>query len=302
MKLFNILLLWSSVLFTHVLADNTSIAYELIYFYYVYKFQWESGADKTIAVGCSAAYGTEEMCYFDEFAKYLIANGWPYSPTTDDHTKTPTASQATALNKDIPHSARFSLTKLMAAFSSEKAMTIVLERVLDAANTALDVEGYEPAKADLKQAIEMTQRAQAARYDKYNWLEDQALEDTAPDAAEYIVKDGANYDWDETFDKIDDAVNDDEIEYDEGETYKAELLNFSQNIDARVEATLTSQNKDITKTQKDGILEHLHIIRSLGTTTNELNEHVVAESDDSGDSLRAPSHCSSDNIEFGDSD
>lgn len=36
----------------------------------------------------------------------------------------------------------------------------------------------------------------------------------------------------------------------------------------------------------------------MGTTINELNNHVVAESSESGNSLRAPSHCGSDNFEF----
>ncbi|KAJ5211433.1 uncharacterized protein N7498_003079 [Penicillium cinerascens] len=302
MRLFNLLLLWCSVLSTYVLANNRSLPYELIYFYYAYKFQWESGVERTIAVGCAPSSNKGDMCYFDQFVKHLIEDNWPYNPPTADHTTTPGKDQVAAITQKITSSGRYYLKQLMAQFSHEMPFTVVLETILDAANTALNVEKYKPSNADIKQAIKSVQTAQSERYETYAGIEDEALQMTIPAAAyDYVSSDGkANYDWYETLEDIDKAVYAEKITNAQGEEFKAAILDFSQNIDARIFPTPTDDEIELIKRQ--GILEHLRNIRVMGTTVNELNNHVVAESAASGDSPRAPSYCGSDDVEFAFSD
>lgn len=301
MKLFNILLLWCSVLSTCVLADNNSLPHELMYFYYVYKFQWESKVEKTIAVGC-AARNNGNMCYFDDFVEWLIEDSWPYNPPAADHTTTPGKNQVAAITQKIPSSARYNLNRLLPRFETRQPFPVVLEAVLNAANTALSVDDYEPSSADLTQAIESVQHAQEIRYEKYGGFEDSALQrDVGQAAYEYVVSDGkANYDWPKTMENIDDAVYDGKITEEQGERFKDAILNFSQNIEARI--FIEPTDDPATTVFRRTVLEHLNNVRVMGTTIDQLNDHVVAESSSSGDSLRAPSHCGSDDIEFAFSD
>lgn len=300
MRLFNILLLWCSILSTSVLADNDSLPHELMYFYYVYKFQWESGVEKTIAVGC-AAENHGNICYFEQFVKWLIEDEWPYNPPAADHTTTPGRDQVAAITKKIQSSGRYYLNKLMARFDTREPFPVVLQAVLDAANTALSAGDYEPSSADLAQAIESVQTAQEIRYEKFGGYEDGALQRDVGQAYDYVASDGkANYDWPKTMENIDDAVYDGKITEEQGQGFKDAILEFSQNIDARIFPDPTEDPREITRRRT--ILEHLRNIRMMGTTINQLNDHVVAESSSSGDSLRAPSHCASDDLEFALSD
>ncbi|EAW10036.1 uncharacterized protein ACLA_042590 [Aspergillus clavatus NRRL 1] len=227
MRLFNFLLLWSSMLFTHVLANNEAVPYELLHFYYVYKIEWDSGVDKTIAVGCAAEYG--HMCYFDEFAKFLIADKWrnAYRPSAADHTLTPDTSAVTRLLSGIPKSARYKLGMLLPYITVEdKSYPRVFEEVLRAANHALDKGDVD--KDDLQQALAMAQKAIAARsQDVFRIQQDSLLNRIGAATNKFVHVTASGFLWYDTLRAIDQAVRDRKLTSVEGNRAKETIRQFS---------------------------------------------------------------------------
>lgn len=290
MKLFTVLLLWSSVLFLQVACDNNAVCWELLYYYYVYKMEWASGVDKTIAVGCAAKFGA--MCYFDQFGKYLMEDEWAkvYHPNTaspPDHTKDPDASAITKLRSNIPSSASYVLDRLSTKISTTTPMPQVFERILDAANAALDEGGVDDD--DLLEASTNAQQAKAARAAAIFLIQQDALENKIGKEAFELVESYRNaFEWDSTFDNIDDAVDSGQFSEETGDQIKESIRSFSMTFENEAIATAAS---DVT---------HFAIVRSISTSITQLRQAVVEDTSSSGSSsARAPSpECDDEFISF----
>ena len=171
MKNFNLFLLWVCLLSVKVLSNNSSIAYELLYYYYVYKMQWESEPDssRTIATGCVPDSGRSGMCYFDEFADYvmddaLFSDNYRPDPLTD-HTSTPTADSVAAIINAIAKgkikSARYDIRHLSEDFHAVTSMPDVLDYMLHAANDAINFGGVD--QETMENAAQMSAAAKTSR-------------------------------------------------------------------------------------------------------------------------------------------
>jgi hypothetical protein len=290
MKLFDILLVCSSVLFLQVASDNNAVCWELLYYYYVYKMEWASGVEKTIAVGCAKEFGA--MCYFDQFAKYVIEDEWAkvYRPNTEnppDHTKDPDSSAITKLKSNIPSSASYVLNRLSTKLSEVNAMPRVFEAVLDAANAALDEGGVDDD--DLMEAITNAQNAKAARAASVFTIQQDVLKNMIGEEAFDLVDFfGTDFDWDQTLENIDDAVDSGQFSQEAGDQIKESIRSFSMSFED--EATATA-SWDVT---------HFAIVRSISTSITQLRRAVVDDTSSSGSSSpRAPSpECDDEFISF----
>lgn len=169
------------------------------------------------------------MCYFDEFAKWLMEPDWEkmYKPTTEDHTKSPDERAAASVTRHLPTSASYILTRLSTCITQTVPMPQVIETVLHAANAALDAGGID--QDDLKSAVGMAQNAKIARTnDGVFEIQEQSLANRIDQAAlQYVKRSASSFDWDGTFDNIDRAVKSGKINSAQGNTYKSELRSFS---------------------------------------------------------------------------
>jgi hypothetical protein len=171
MKNFNLFLLWVCLLSVKVLSNNSSIAYELLYYYYVYKMEWESEPDssRTIATGCVPDSGRSGMCYFDEFADYvmndaLFSDNYHPDPLTD-HTSTPSADSVAAINNAIANgkinSAGYDIAHLSEDLHGVTSMPDVLDYMLHAANDAINFGGVD--QETMENAAQMSAAAKTSR-------------------------------------------------------------------------------------------------------------------------------------------
>ncbi|GLA02022.1 hypothetical protein AnigIFM60653_001316 [Aspergillus niger] len=279
MKAFNLLLLWISVLSTHVLADNNAAPYELLYYYYVYKLEWDTGIKKTIAPGCVTKDKEGGMCYFDEFAMYLIELDWqieyrPKGPV--DHTRTPGIGAATKLFINIPTSASYDLEKLLPGIKAdEKSFPLVFDTILHSANNAIAQD--KVSKDDLEQAVAMAQQAKKARTPPIFALQQASLESRiGADAYRLVQLEGSGFKWLETFDEIDSEVT------------KGKLT-------AVAAAKLKETIRQFSLTYEHDILggdlpthTHLNIVKALATSitslTRGIEEKFPSSDDDSSES------------------
>ncbi|PYI01148.1 hypothetical protein BO78DRAFT_401495 [Aspergillus sclerotiicarbonarius CBS 121057] len=286
MKLFNLLLLWCSVLFTNVLADNESVGYEMIYFYYVYKMEFEADVANTIATGCTDKYN--RMCVWSEFAKYIMEDEWSkvYKPATGDNTKTPGTNQLKALVGSMPASASYYTSRLFSDITTLESFPQIFDRALDASNVALRAGGV--TTDTIKSALDMVKSVKTFRNRAVLSLELQALEAVLPEAArEYITSTSNVVDYDATLEAFDGAEYDGDITEEQAEEWKQAVEDFSEDIIGTLEARTDLEQSDRT---------HISILRGVTTCVNELS--TFYDSSSSGDSSpRAPS-CDDADIEF----
>ncbi|RAK89796.1 hypothetical protein BO79DRAFT_145444 [Aspergillus costaricaensis CBS 115574] len=291
MKLFNLLLFWCSVLSTHVLADNNAAPFELLHYYYVYKMEWDAGVEKTIAPGCATEH--KEMCFFDQFARYLIGKKWKaaYRPGNADHTKTPGWDAANRLSTGMPRSARYKLDDLLPSIKAdEKNFPLVFETVLNSANTAIANGKGNVKNDDVKQAVEWAQEVKDMRYQAVLKVEIKVLENLLGKEAygRWVVFGGEfSIDWDATLEEIDDGVDSKELSDEDGKRLKKIINDFSETFEDRI---ATGHISDIN---------HLNIMRALETSITALKEVIEessSESDDSSPKSVPADTC--DNIEF----
>jgi hypothetical protein len=301
MKLFNILLVWSSALILQVLSDNNAICYELLYYYYVYKMEFaasldasgelKEGFERTIAVGCAEIYDGR-MCYFDEFTKHIIEPDWAkvYRPTAADHTITPDESVFTSLKAQIPPSASYNLQLLSTKIPEVIPMPKVFEKILSSANAALDAGGVE--NVDLEEAIAYAKAARVERASVIFRFQLAALDSILPEEAQKLVYNtGSEFNWDETLQNIDEAVDAGQFSLETGAAYKETIRSFS----------LTFEDGSLATDEAQAM--HFAIVRSISSTINQLRQAVVddSSSSESSSSPRAPSPVCDDEftIEFG---
>ncbi|PWY70305.1 hypothetical protein BO94DRAFT_539761 [Aspergillus sclerotioniger CBS 115572] len=290
MKIFNLLLLWCSVLFTNVLADNESIANELIYFYYVYKMEFLSGATKTMAVDCEgSAHGG--MCYFDEFVEHLIEDRWlnVYDPLPGDHTITPGDAQIPRLERNLPSSARYKLSSLLSTLNGETAFPIVLQKVLHAANEAFEAaedNDVTLATSDINAAVDNARAAKEARNRAIFDLQQDALSRRL-DAAivDYVQSTASGFKWPQTFQAIDDAVDDGELDKATAKDYKSQLRTFSKSYEHDIISSVTSE------------MTHLDVVRSFATSITRYTR-VMEDREPGSTGLDASSSSSECSDEF----
>ncbi|OOG00126.1 hypothetical protein ASPCADRAFT_1781 [Aspergillus carbonarius ITEM 5010] len=292
MKLFNLFVLWCSVLFTHVLADNESVGYEIIYLYYVYKMQYDADVDKTIAVGCVSSEANH-MCYFSEFAKYIMENDWRnvYKPSQGDRTTTPGDDQLKAIKANMPASASYVTSNVFPEVVTLESFPEIFTRAQHAANTALETGDVE--QDTIKGALDNIKMVKQIRFRKLIPYELKAVEDVLTEAgADYIMSDANGVDYQKTLDALDSAEYDGEITDEQCETWKAALEDFSENLVDNLStlAELPAHDQG-----------HINILRATTTCINQTTEYYDSSSESSsGDSsLKAPSHCEEPDIEFG---
>ncbi|PYH67400.1 uncharacterized protein BO88DRAFT_465895 [Aspergillus vadensis CBS 113365] len=289
MKLFNLFLLWCSVLSTHVLANNDAAPYELLHYYYVYKMEWDAGVEKTIAPGCATEY--KKMCFFDQFASFLIEDRWNkvYLPTKADRTKTPGVGAAKRLSIKMPTSARYDLEKLLPSIKANaKDFPRVFETVLHSANKAIKTGKVK--NDDVKQAVEWAQEVKDMRYEDVFEVEIKVLRDLLGDEAygRYVVTGGgSSFDWDATLEGIDDDVDAKKLSDKDAKRLKEIIDNFPKTFNDRI---ATGHISDIN---------HINIMRALETSITSLTgviEESSSESDDASPESVPDDTCS--NIEF----
>ncbi|GLA11530.1 hypothetical protein AnigIFM62618_005496 [Aspergillus niger] len=289
MKAFNLLLLWISVLSTHVLANNNAAPYELLYYYYVYKLEWDTGIERTIATGCVSKEGGG-MCYFDEFAMYLIEPEWQirYRPKgAVDHTKTPGLGAATKLFTNMPGSASYDLKKLLPSINADaKSFPLVFETVLHSANNAIAQDNVD--KDDLEQALEMVQEVKEIREaDVFQDQEDMLKGRIGAEAYEYVVYAGPNeFDWQDTFQAIDDGVKAKTIGDEDARTLKETIREFSLSL------------KEDIVTGTASYISHMNILRALATSITSLTEGIEEKFPESNDASSSSSPSDTCEIEF----
>ncbi|RDW56891.1 hypothetical protein BP5796_12958 [Coleophoma crateriformis] len=229
-------LLWAFTLFLNVLSNNNSVAYELLYYYYVYKMEWEAtpASSRTIATGCAPNGGRTGMCYFDEFADYVMNDAQfsdNYSPSSlTDHTASPTADSVTSINNAISRggisSARYDLGHLSTALTGVTSMPDVLNHMLRAANDAINFGGV--TQDSMEMAAEMSSAAKDARVPDITAGQYTALKAQFPDIVDNFLAFNDVFDWDTTFGEIDDAIANGDISANEGNAYKASLTGFTR--------------------------------------------------------------------------
>ncbi|PYH85073.1 hypothetical protein BO82DRAFT_198948 [Aspergillus uvarum CBS 121591] len=286
MKVVDLLLLWCSVLLNGVLANNEAAPYELLHYYYVYKLEWDTGVTKTIAPGCATRYG--RMCYFDEFAKYLMNSEWraAYRPTAADHTKTPDTGAVTRLSSGIPHSARYQLSLLLPHINVDaRSFPLVFETVLNAADTAIAADGV--SKDDLEQAVAMAQQVKAARTPPVFEIQEAAFKARLGEATfdDWVQVTANGFKWPETLAGIDTAIQEGELTAEEGATLKEDIRSFS----------LTYEHDILTGEVSDH--NHLNIVKALATSITSLTraiEEKFPASDDASSRAWPSSECESE--------
>ncbi|KGO58849.1 hypothetical protein PEX1_099700 [Penicillium expansum] len=270
MKVFNLLLLWCLGLVTHVLANNEAAPYELLHYYYVYKLEWDTGIDKTIAPGCATEYG--HMCYFDEFAKYLMDDNWrdAYRPSAADHTKTPGMAAVSKLSSNIPRSARYKLNLLLPHINADaKSFPLVFEAVLHAANNAIAQDNVN--KDDLEQAVEMAQEIKEARTPAVFEIQEAALKArVGEEAFEFVQVTASGFKWPETLAAIDSAIEDGDLTAEKGATMKESIRLFSLTYEHDILAGEVSDHN------------HLNIVKSLATSITSLTRGIEERFPESG--------------------
>ncbi|KAJ5212956.1 hypothetical protein N7449_000125 [Penicillium cf. viridicatum] len=270
MKVFNLLFLWCSVLITHVLANNQAAPYELLHYYYVYKLEWDTGVEKAIAPGCATKYG--RMCYFDEFAKYLMDAEWrdAYRPSAADHTKSPGMGAVTKLSSNIPHSARYQLNLLLPHINADaKSFPLVFETILHAANNAIAQENVN--KDDLEQAVAMAQEVKEARTPPIFEIQEAALKArVGEEAFDFVQVTASGFKWPDTLAAIDSAVEDGDLTAEKGATMKENIRLFS----------LTYEHDILTGKVSDH--NHLNIVKSLATSITSLTRGIEERFPESG--------------------
>ncbi|GAA86021.1 hypothetical protein AKAW_04135 [Aspergillus luchuensis IFO 4308] len=291
MKLFNLFLFWCSVLSTHVLANNNAAPFELLHYYYVYKMEWDAGVEKTIAPGCATEHN--EMCFFDQFARYLIGKEWKaaYRPGRADHTKTPGWDAAKKLSTGMPKSARYNLKALLPSINVDaKNFPLVFETVLHSANTAIKKEKEKVKNDDVQQAVEWAQEVKDMRYEDVFKAEIEVLRDVLGDDAygRYVVTGGgSSFDWDTTLDGIDDDVDAKKLSDEDAKRLKEIIDDFPNIFNDRI------ATGDISD------MNHINIMRALETSITALTgeiEESSSESDDASPKSVPADTC--DNIEF----
>lgn len=106
--------------------------------------------------------------------------------------------------------------------------------------------------------------------------------------AAFLPLTGPVFDWDSTFDNIDDAVDSGQFSEETGDQIKESIRSFSMTFENEAIATAAS---DVT---------HFAIVRSISTSITQLRQAVVEETSSSGSSsARAPSpECDDEFISF----
>ncbi|RAL02991.1 uncharacterized protein BO80DRAFT_423453 [Aspergillus ibericus CBS 121593] len=263
MKPLNLLLLLTTLLLPTVHADNASIGYELLFYYYVYKMEYQSGAPRTIAVDCQSRDTGGGMCKFDEFVKHVIEADWypSYEPAAADHTTTPDDSQLTRINRNIPGSARLDLGKLLNNLDpDQKAYAIIITKVLHAADAAFAAD-ENLSTTDMAQAVAYAKEAKSVRNEVVFPIQQEALQGRVDaEVLEYVHSTLTGFDWVRTFGNIDLAVEDGSLDSDVAKGYKAQLRLFARNF-----------QHDIYVAKEAG---HLNNVRALATAVTRITRNI----------------------------
>lgn len=223
MKIFTLFIVFLSALFLQVKANNNAIGDEVMYYYYVYKMQYESGGPMTIATGCRPADGRGGTCYFDEFVRHIMAKNFVrlYRPSPGDHTRTPDLTNLASFKAVNVPKARYRLEKLCTEFATvtgnaaggtgniaqrDRSMTRLIEIMLNAANTAIDARPARVALSDAQMAAHMAQqtlwdRGPDASKEMYNWLDEQLT----PAEQDYLDSHRDIINWDQSLVNVDQA-------------------------------------------------------------------------------------------------
>lgn len=191
------------------------------------------------------------MCYFDEFAKYLMDDDWraAYRPTAADHTRDPGTAAVARLSSNMPHSARYKLNLLLPHINANaRSFPLVFEAVLSAANKALAQDNV--SKEDLEQAVAMAQEVKTARTPAVFELQQASLKNRIGDAAyQFVEVTASGFKWPETLAAIGSAVEDGDLTAEEGAAAKEKIrlfLTYEHDILVRSLATsITSLTRGI---------------------------------------------------------
>ncbi|RDW56740.1 hypothetical protein BP6252_13995 [Coleophoma cylindrospora] len=282
-------LLWAFTLFLNVLSNNNSVAYELLYYYYVYKMEWESepANSRTIATGCVPNGGRAGICYFDEFADYVMNDAQfsdNYTPNAlTDHTTEPSASSVTAINNAISQggisSARYDLNHLSTALTGVTSMPDVLNYMLRAANDAINFGGV--TQDSMEMAAEMSSAAKNARVPDITAGQYSALRAQFPSIVQDYLAFNDVFDWDATFTEIDDAISSGAISSTVGNGYKASLTAFTR--------TFGKPGYGYTVSDET----HVAILSGFSDTINQINQGINDLTAGTA-ALASLSECSSD--------
>ena len=265
MKFLTLLVVCLSLPFTEVSANNNAVGFEVLFYHYVYKMQYISGGELTVATGCRPAGGGGGSCFFDDFVKHIMEDDFVqgYQPESEDHTKTPTGSNLVAFNKVALPSTSYYLGKLNTVFTGLKLMSTVFGAMLNSANRAISTGNV--LTSDAETAVKMVQQVINNRRPQAFQSQLGIMSSNVVEAAQEYVDvdhDTNEFDWDQTFQNIDNDVNSGIINPDTAKAYKDSILNFG---------TIIGTQADTSKTWDR---EHVAIMRQLQISINPLNEAI----------------------------
>jgi hypothetical protein len=214
MKFFTICLVVLASLIVEIGANNDSLPYEILYFYYVYKMQYISGQPLTVAPGCRPRPDGIGSCFFNEFVEYIMETDFvqAYRPTGADHTRTPNFDNLRTVKAAIQlESVSYITQRLLPELgpvtgngeaAAARSQAALLTRMNDYANAALD--SGNALATDAESALDAAQgvmsgRLSQAQSDMTDWLDEELTEDEQG----YLKMSGGFVDWDATLENVD---------------------------------------------------------------------------------------------------
>lgn len=194
---------------------------------------------------------------------------------------------ATKLFTNIPASASYNLQKLLPSIDVDaRSFPLVFETVLHSANNAIAQDNVN--KDDLEQALEMVQEVKDVREaDVFSTQETMLKARIGEEAYDFVAFAGPNaFDWQDTFQAIDDGVEAKTIGDEDARTLKETIREFSLSL------------KEDIVTGTASYISHMNILRALATSITSLKEGIEAKFPESDDASSSSSPSDTCEIEF----
>lgn len=283
MKLLSFLVIWVSCLLSKVLALNTAVPYQLLYFYYGYKIEFASlpAAERMISPTCRhrakpgtaegaavevaiAAQGLPGICTFGEFVLNVLGKQTGKHYTGTGLTIDPDSSAA----KDLPTDKTIKL-RMSTRLIRDNEKQLPLKNMIDAVTKQIQTSRSRAAASPDISSKVTALLPKAAGYVRI--ITQWRLEDMASlKEDEFRAK---NTDWVD-FIVMDPAVDAFDLDG-EKVLFSYKDINIGKTIDAAT--TFSAEEKDKLKTwsdayvKLDSVQNHQTIIDTLNDTTTKLN-------------------------------